>query len=207
MHYISKTFFAILAIFLVSDLSAQPFTLDDIQPVELNFTKYKKEGEEKAKGRISINDLTQDKDTAYYFIKGLNMYAATYFSINSREADADIKVNLCKENWKKFHRSGEIKGRSLWKSDFKTEGDFGIMVVTNKKPTRYALLVWTGDEMKLDMPSVFKNADGSDAKTSGPGKKGNKNMLFIGIGVVLLAVIGVLAYKLKNKKSSGNTTA
>src|SRR5687767_8054993 len=93
---------------------AQPFNLDEnIQPVELNFTEHKKESEEKAKRRISINDLTQDKDTIYYFIKNLNMYAATYFSLNSKEADADIKVLLCKENWKKAHRTGEVKGKAL----------------------------------------------------------------------------------------------
>jgi hypothetical protein len=179
---------------------AQPFNLDEnIQPVELVFTAHTKEGEEKARGRISINDLTQDKDTMYYFIKNLNMYAATYFSLNSMEPDADIRIHLCKENWKTAHRSGEVKGKALWKSDFKTEGDFGIMVVTNKKPTRYALLVWTGEEMKIEMPSVFKDGDGN-VKSARSGGGGNKNILFIAIGAVLLAVIGFLVLKLRNKK-------
>lgn len=199
MKYIQRIILA-LVLFGPFDLFAQPFSLDEhIQPVELNFTEHKKEGEEKAKGRISINDLTQDKDTMYYFIKGLNMYAATYFSLNSKEPDADIEILLCKENWHKAHRTGEVKGNKLWKTDFKTEGDFGIMVIANKKPTRYALLVWTGEEMKIDMPSVFKEGDGTGGKTAA-GSGGNKNTLFIVIGVVLVAIIGFLAYKLKNKK-------
>jgi LPXTG-motif cell wall-anchored protein len=192
----------VLVLLAQKEVIAQPFSLEEnVQPVELNFTEYKKEGEEKAKGRISINDLTQDKDTMYYFIKGLNMYAATYFSLNSKEADADIKILLCKENWKKAHRTGEVKGKALWKSNFKTEGDFGIMVVANKKPTRYALLIWTGEEMKIEMPSVFKG-EGENVKSATGSGGGNKNTLFIAIGVVLLAVIGFLVYKLKNKKST-----
>lgn len=190
---------------------AQPFTLDEIQPQELIFTEYKKPGADKAKGRISINKLSQDKDTMYYFIKGLNMYAPTYFSLNSAEPDADIQVNLCKENWKKFHRSGQVKGKSLWKSDFKTEGDFGIMVVAKKKPTNYVLLVWTGEEMKLNMPTVFKPADKNGAVTGGGGGGGGgwfkKNAVVVIIGVLLLAVIGFLAYKLKNKKAAGGNNS
>ena len=197
----TRTIILLFCLFSVHDLLAQPFNLDEnVQPVELNFAEYKKEGEEKAKGRISVNELTQDKDTMYYFIKGLSMYAPTYISVNSKEADADIKINLCKENWHVAHRSGEVKGKSLWKENFKTEGDFGIMVVANKKPTKYALLVWTGDEMKIDMPSVFKEG-GGDTKAATK-SSGNKNMLFIIIGVVGLAVIGFLVYKLKTKKAN-----
>ncbi|HEV7780178.1 MAG TPA: LPXTG cell wall anchor domain-containing protein [Chitinophagaceae bacterium] len=202
----TRTIALLACFFAVHDLLAQPFNLEEsIQPVELNFTEYKKEGAEKPKGRISINTLIQEKDTMYYFIKGLNMYAPTYFSLNSKEADADIKILLCKENWHTAHRTGEVKGKSLWKADFKTEGDFGIMVVANKKPTKYALLVWTGEEMKVDMPSVFKGAD--DIKT-GPagGKAGKSNTLLIVAGIVLLGVIGFLVYKLKQKKAGGSTT-
>ncbi len=126
------------------------------------------------------------------------MYAPTYFSLNSAEPDADIKINLCKENWKNFHRSGDVKGKALWKTDFKTEGDFGIMVVTNKKPTNYVLMVWTGDEMKIDMPSVFKNTDAASATGGGWFKK---NMTLIIVAVAALLIISFLLVKLKKKKS------
>ncbi len=180
--------------------TAQPFSLDDnIQPVELNFTEHKKVGDEKAKGRISMNKLVQDEDTMYYFIKGLSMYSPTYFSLNSADAQADIKVNLCKENWKAIHHTGSVKGKSIWKNNFKTEGDFGIMVVANKKPAKYVLLVWTGEEMKIDMPSVFKGGDASVAGSNSGWFK--KNMLVVLLGVVALGVIGFLLFKLKNKGS------
>jgi hypothetical protein len=178
---------------------AQPFNLEErIQPVELKFEEYKKEGDAKAKGRISINTLTQDNDTSYYFIKGLSMYSPTYFSINSADPAADIKVNLCKENWHKFHHTGTVKGKGIWKNNFKTEGDFGIMVIANKKPAHYVLLVWTGDEIKVELPSVFKSGDSAGASGGGWFKK---NMMVVIVGIVALVVILFLLFKLKNKKS------
>lgn len=189
----------VLLIFSALHIKAQPFNLDEnVKPVELKFEEYKKQGEEKAKGRISVNTLTQEQDTAYYFIQGLNMYAPTYFSLNSNQKDADITIKLCKENWKTFHRSGEVKGKSLWKSDFKTEGDFGIMVIANKKPVTYVLMVWTGDELKVEMPSVFKPADASSAGGSGWVKK---NMTLVIVAAAALLIIAFLLVKLKKKKS------
>lgn len=188
----------VLLFFSALHIKAQPFNLEEnVKPVELKFEEYKKQGEEKVKGRISVNTLTQEQDTAYYFIQGLNMYAPTYFSLNSNQPDADITIKLCKENWKTFHRSGEVKGKSLWKSDFKTEGDFGIMVIANKKPVTYVLMVWTGDELKVEMPSVFKPADASSAGGSGWLKK---NMTLVIVAAAALLIIAFLLVKLKKKK-------
>lgn len=179
---------------------AQPFSLDDrINPRELIFEEYKKEGAEKANGRISMNQLTQDNDTAYYFIKGLSMYSPTYFSLNSSDPSANIKVLLCKENWKTFHHTGEVKGKGIYKNNFKTEGDFGIMVVANKKPAHYILMVWTGNEMKMELPSVFKGAN--DATSSSGGGWVQKNMILVIVAALALLIILFLLVKLKKKKS------
>jgi len=190
----------LLVIWLLAHIGAkaQPFNLtESVQPVELVFTEHKKEGAEKAKGRISLNTLDQERDTMYYFIKGLSMYSPTYFSINSADPAADIKVNLCKENWHSFHQTGEVKGKEIWKSQFKTEGDFGIMVIANKKPVRYVLLVWTGDEMKVEMPSVFKVANGAVIPEGGWLKR---NMTAVAIGAAVLLLLLFLVFKLKKKK-------
>lgn len=179
---------------------AQPFNLEErIVSKELIFEEYKKEGAEKANGRISMNQLTQDTDTAYYFIKGLSMYSPTYFSLNSSDPAADIKVHLCKENWKTFHHQGEVKGKSIYKNNFKTEGDFGIMVVANKKPAHYVLMVWTGAEMKIELPTVFKGSDGVAGSSGGGWFK--KNMTLIIVAAAALLIISFLLVKLKKKKS------
>lgn len=188
--------FVFVLMFMIKlNVIAQPFNLtESVQPVELIFTDYKKEADEKAKGRISINTFTQELDTMYYFIKGLSMYSPTYFSLNTTDPDANIKVNLCKENWHKAHRTGEIKGKGIWKSNFKTEGDFGIMVIANKKPVRYVLLVWSGKEMNLEILSVFKTANSSDIKGESWFKK---NIILVVGAAIALLIISFLLMKLK----------
>ena len=193
-------FLVVFLLVMRKDGLAQPFNLDErIVPTELSFGEYKKEGAEKANGRISFNQLTQDSDTSYYFIKGLSMYSPTYFSLNSSDPAADIKINLCKENWHSVHQTGDIKGKGIWKSNFKVEGDFGIMVVAKKKPATYVLLVWTGDEMKFDLPPVFKGADGATSSSGGGWFK--KNMTVVIVAAAALLIISFLLVKLKKKKS------
>jgi hypothetical protein len=195
-----KTACFLLALCLLAGqrLMAQPFSLtESVQPVELNLTDYKKDGDDKAKGRISMNTYQQDKDTLYYFVKGLSIYSPTYFSLNSSDPNADIKVNLCKENWHNFHQVGDVKGKAIWNSKFKTEGDFGIMVIAHKKPTKYVLTVWTGEEMKIEMPSVFKTASAADL--SGGGWLGRNKMVVI-IGVAVLLIGSFLFFKSQKKK-------
>ena len=72
------------------------------------------------------------------------------------------------------------------------------MVVAKKKPASYVLLVWTGNEMKVDMPSVFKNGtDGTGSNNSSGWFK--KNMTVIIVAVVALLIIAFLLIKLKKK--------
>ncbi len=197
---ISPFFLFAMLLLLQKNGLAQPFNLEErIVPTELIFEEYKKDGAEKANGRLSMNQLNQDNDTAYYFIKGLSMYSPTYFSLNSSDPAANIKVHLCKENWKTFHHQGEVKGKGIYKNNFKTEGDFGIMVVANKKPAHYVLMVWTGAEMKVELPTVFKGTDGVAGSSSGGWFK--KNMTLVIVAAVALLIISFLLVKLKKKKS------
>ena len=199
LHFMKNGIWLLLFFLLAHAQSyAQPFNLtESVQPIELNFTEHKKEGEEKANGRISINTFSQEQDTAYYFIKGLSLYSPTYFSLNSSDPGTDIKVNLCKENWHSFHQSGAVQGKEIWSSRFKTEGDFGIMVIANKKPARYVLLVWTGNEMTIAMPSVFKSAAEGASGEAGWFAK-NKTMVIV--IAAALVIISILLLKLKKKR-------
>ena len=144
-----------------------------------------------------MNTFRQDKDTLYYYVKGLSIYSPTYFSLNSSDPNAGITVNLYKENWHNIHHTGDIKGKGIWNSKFKTEGDFGIMVIAHKKPAKYVLLVWTGEEMKIEMPSVFKTANA--AYIGGGGWLGRNKMTII-IGIAVLLVVSFLFFKLQKKK-------
>lgn len=175
---------------------AQPFTLNDINPVELNLIPYKKD-DPKEKGRINVTTVTQVKDTMYFFVKGLSMYSPAYFGITAADHTSPITVNLNKENWVQPNKSGETDDKGYWYSSFKTEGDFGIMVVPKQKPAVYTLVTWVGEEAKdVGVSSPFKEA-GTAAGSSG-GSFFTPTVIYIIGGVVIAALL--LFILLKRKK-------
>jgi hypothetical protein len=104
-----------------------------------------------------------------------------------------IDVSLHKLSWKRAERSGTTDAAGHWEQQFKTENDFGIRVIVKEKPTAYSLMVWVGDEVKMELPTVFK-------KGTIP-KGGNffkDNLLYIIIAVLAIFVL-VLFMKFKKK--------
>lgn len=180
------------------NVSAQPFNLNEkIQPTELNLVDYKKDDTVR-KGRINITEVTQAKDTSYYFVKGLSMFSPVYFGLTAKADMGNIKVNLCKDNWSQINQNGETGDQSHWQTNFKTEGDFGIMVVAEKKPADYTMIVWVGDEAKeVGITSPFKEGDDKPIVNQ-KGSFMKDNLLYIIIGL-LVVIIGLLFFKLKKK--------
>jgi hypothetical protein len=180
----------------MSKLLAQPFNLDDrIQPTELNLVTYKK-GDPKASGHINVTTVTQTQDTMYFFVKGLSMYSPAYFGITGDDHAAVINVTLNKENWHQANKKGETDDKGHWETSFKTEGDFGIMVVPKVKPAKYTLVTWVGDEAKdVGVITPFTNAK----ITAAGGNFFKNNLLYIvaGIAVVLLVLVIILFMKKK----------
>ncbi len=174
--------------------SGQPFTLNDITPIELNLVNYKRD-DPKEKGRINVTSVTQVKDTMYFFVKGLSMYSPAYFGITSVKGSAPIVVNLNKENWVQPNQSGETDDKGYWHASFKTEGDFGIMVVPKEKPANYTLVTWVGDEAKdVGVTSPFKEGGAAEP---GSGNFFTKNIVYIILGVVILGLLLFIFLKLK----------
>ncbi len=177
---------------------AQPFSLDDrIQPTELNLVDYKKT-DTLRKGRINMTEVTQNKDTSYYFVKGLSMFSPVYFGLTTKAEGGNIKINLCKDNWHSINQNGETGDKGHWQANFKTEGDFGIMVIAEKKPADYSMIIWVGNEAKdVGITDPFKDTDGKVSS----GKKGNflkDNFMYI-IIALLVVIIGILFFKMKKK--------
>lgn len=180
-------------------LRAQPFTLDNITPTELVMVNYKKE-DTLRRGMMNVTTVTQVKDTAWYFVKGLSMFSPVYFGLTAGEGNGNIRVQLCKDNWKTANRSGETGENRHYQEQFKTEGDFGIMVIAEQKPANYTMVTWTGKEVKdVGMISPFKEG-GDDAVKSGGGNFFKDNYLYLLIGL-LVAVIGYLVFKMKKNKN------
>ncbi len=180
--------------------STQPFTLDPkIKPVELKLYKYNPPKQPNAKGKISITDVTQVKDTLYFFVKGVSIYSPVYVGVNTKDKSSPVDIRLHKMNWKKADRSGSTGTDGHWQEKFKTENDFGIMIIARNKPSTYAMVVWAGDEAKFNLPSVFRK------EVAGGGSNFfKKNLMYIIIGVLAI-IIGVLFFKLKNRKNDKKT--
>jgi hypothetical protein len=198
----SVIFFALLCFYCEG--LAQPFSLDErINPIELKLLKINPPKKPKAKGRIAISNIVQTEDTMYFFANGFSIFSPAYVGVTTKKETPAVEVNLCKQNWHTTSRSGTTNEKGHWEGKFKTEGDFGIMVVAKTKPAKYSIVVWNGEDAKIDMPSPFKGDKGAAAteiknSVSGGGK--SNNLLYIIIGVLAVA-IAVLIFKLKNKKS------
>jgi hypothetical protein len=142
----------------ITAVNAQPFTLNPaIVPTELKFEDFTAEGESKPSGRISTNKLTQETDTAYYYIGGLSIYGQTFISLTTAHEAEDLQIDLFKENWTDVLKTGKLTGKSKWKEVFRTEGDFGIRIITKTKPSYHALIIHTTNDIEPEMPSPFTN--------------------------------------------------
>ena len=185
----------VLCLLLAMKSTAQPFNLNDnIKPVELTLVDYKK-NDPKAKGKINITEITQVKDTLYFFIKGFSMYAPAYFGITAEDHGSPIQVTLNKENWHQANKSGETDDKGHWEASFKTEGDFGIMVVPKTKPAKYTLVTWVGAEAKdVGVASPFSGT----APTAEAGFF-KKYLFYIIGGAVVLLVLLFFVFKRKKQ--------
>lgn len=189
----------VLALLSGGQLRAQPFTLDNITPTELLMVDYKKD-DTLRRGMINVTTVTQVKDTAYYFVKGLSMFSPVYFGLTAAEGNGNIRVQLCKDNWKMANRSGETGDKRHYQEQFKTEGDFGIMVIADQKPASYTMITWMGKEAKdVGIDSPFKEGGADPVKGSG-GNFLKDNYLYILIAL-LVAVIGFLVFKMRKNKN------
>lgn len=189
----------VVLLLILSEANAQPFSLDDrIKPVELNLYPFNPSSQPKAKGRLNVTQVTQQKDTLYFFAKGASIYSPVYVGISTADKEHPIEVRLCKTNWKDLARQGSTGTEGHWEDKFKTEGDFGIMVIAINKPSDYSLTVWNGDEAKFELPTVFNN-DKAAMTAKGGGNFLKDNLLYIVIGVLVL-LIAFLFFKLKTKK-------
>ena len=194
-----RILFPVIFLFMTGMSMAQPFTMNpDIIPVELTLHPFKPAGQEKLNGNISITNVTQVKDTLYFFAKGFSMYSPAYVGITMKDKSTAADIGLFKANWLKPSRGGNTGEKGVWEEKFKTEGDFGIRVISKNKPCTYSIVIWNGKEIDVDVPSPFSYKEGG----SGGGGIGGffKNYwLYMVIGVLVIAVL-LLMLKLKKRK-------
>ena len=176
---------------------AQPFTLDQkIKPTELTLQPYR-DGDTLA-GRMSGGDVTQTEPTQYFFVKGLSIYAPEYVGVTGDDPSTHLAITIHKETWEQAHRTGEVSANGHWDAKFKTSGDFGIKVTADHVPAKYALVVWSGNDVSAAVPSPFTRSSGSPTVTE---SHTNVNVLYIIIALLAGALIAVVFMKSKSSKA------
>jgi hypothetical protein len=199
-----KSFLCLLMLIISASVMAQPFTLDSaINPMEIKLRPFKPNNKDSVlqKGRMNIIRVNQVKDTLYYFVQGASIYSPVYVGVTSLDPANTVKVQLHKMNWQNASRSGTTDSKGQWSEKFKTENDFGLMVVPSSKPAKYTILVWVGDEPKMELPSVFSGDAKDEKAVEKSGKSGSGNtLLYVIIGLLAIAV-GYLFFKMKSKKA------
>jgi hypothetical protein len=150
-----------MAILLITSLfgciaMAQPFTLDkNIKPVELRLINYKAK-DSMWNGKINVSKIRQVKDSSYYVVKGLSIYQPVIIKVGSKNKGEKIEIKICKDSWKKADKSGVPDAKGFYQEKFKTEGSFGILIISKSPVVNYNIIVWAGNEVKnLPMPSPF----------------------------------------------------
>lgn len=194
--------FMIIAMLLLCGKAAlaQPFTMDPaIVPEELKLYPYNPAGNEKAKGRLNVTDVTQTADTMYFYAQGFSIYSSGYAGITVKDKSQQVEVAMFKENWLKPDREGTTNEKGHWDARFKTEGDCGIRVIAKTKPCTYALVVWNGKDVEVNVPSPFKYGE-AGASGGGAGGFFRNNWLYIVIGL-LVVIVAFLFIKLQKRKS------
>lgn len=118
-------------------------------------------------GKISISKIKQQKqDTAYFFVKGAGIYQTVVVTIANRKSKQKLDIALCKNSWNKPDRSGIVEDKKDYTERFRTEGSFGIRVISKQTNNDYQIVVWISDEpKKIKMPSAFKVKPNVQPKT------------------------------------------
>ncbi len=138
---------------------AQPYTLDKkIKPIQLRLISYNGEkGDSTWKGQVNFTTVTPKKDSTYFFVSGLSVYQPIFLSATGKKNN--IQIILCKNTWKTADQTGNLKSAGKWSTRFKTEGSFGILVVTTSREP-YQLFTWVGKPLRgKDIGVPFKKQE------------------------------------------------
>lgn len=186
----------------------QPLNMDtSVHPTELKLIKFSPKGQPKGKGWLNVTNVKQQKDTAYYFCKGLSIYSPAAVIVAVKDKSISVKASLHKWNWKETSRTGSTGDKGTWMEKFKTENDFGLMVVAPQRPAEYIITVWVGEEADMELPSDFKAYNDNEIAGTLPQNQGEKksgqtflkkNLLYLIIGILVVAV-AFLLYKRKKR--------
>lgn len=133
-----------------------------------------------------------------FVAENLSILQPVVVTVLAKNADDDVRVRLSKYRYDEADRSGTTKGKGMYTTRLRTQGDLKV-VVAAPQPTPFQLVVWAGEEIQPEVPSVvISDPSRVQGKTSSlPG-----GLVLWVIAGSLIVIAGLLAVRtLKGKQS------
>jgi hypothetical protein len=145
-------------------------------------------------GKISMAEGTAGPDGVKFAAENISILQPIVVTVLAKSPDDDVRVGLSKYRYDQFDRTGSTKGKGIYTTRLRTQGDLKV-VVSAPTPTPFQLVVWAGDEVQREMKPVVvaDRAMVTGQKSAGGGTAGGGSMVMWVIAVALLAIVGLLA--------------
>ncbi len=206
-----------LLFLIISNITFAQFTLDDkIKPIALELKE--NSATKDAKGIAVMHSLGINQ-TAYFTVKGHDLFQFIDVYVFANNGEADLKVDIVVANWADSVQSKNTKSGTdeIANFKFRTIGSFGIKISSNeKKIVPFSIVISATPPVKNYLNSPFRKIRASDNINVSEKEKNNTNnantktessanssttLLYVIIGLLVLIVL-ILAFK--KKKSNIN---
>jgi len=162
-------------------------------------------------GKSAFIKSEADKTGDRYLVEGLGLAQPVYVGVFTQNAGENVRVRIVKDEWDNPEREGNTSDTGNATFKFRTFDSFKIWV-TAEQETPYQLMVWIGDEIKADIPSIavpaseYKEPEEAATHQKNTDEKRNNSdgvsfsYLELGlIGVIVLLVFGFAIFLLRKK--------
>ncbi len=109
-------------------------------------------------GTIAMAEGTAAPAGVRFLAENLSILQPVTVTVLAKTPDQDLQVTLAKYRFDQSDRKGSTKGKGIYTTHLRTQGDLRI-IVTAPRPTPFQLVVWAGKEVERPMkPVVVANA-------------------------------------------------
>jgi hypothetical protein len=145
-------------------------------------------------GKIAMAEGTAGPDGVKFAAENISILQPIVVTVLAKNPDDDVRVGLSKYRYDQFDRTGSTKGKGIYTTRLRTQGDLKV-VVSAPTPTPFQLVVWAGDEVQRQMKPVVvaDRAMIAGKKAPGGAASGGGSMVMWVIAIALLAIVGLLA--------------
>ena len=140
--------------------------------------------------RAKMAGLETDTKTGgdRYSVQDLDIMQPVAVRLRAIDPSQTVRLEVVKSEWTNVYRNCSTSGAAPCEVRFRTQGDFGMHVTSpSGAGVAYELGVYVGDEMKLVPANLVVSP-----KNAGPAAGGGLGLTNILLGVIAVALVGLL---------------